>query len=232
MAVGDLADAELYLQEALGIATELPLDQIALNSLSQLALLECSRGRLRRAAEVAGEAVEFAERRDWLDLMQVIGAQLALGWAYYHWDDLATASAYLARAESVARTWGDRTGKVGAAVLQALVLSPRNGGAPRRTAPAARGPLDLRGWTPPVYLTSLLATAESRVLAARGDFDDALGSLDGSPEDALVRARLLLARGHRRRRSPSSRREPTGSAATASRRASRPASSRRSPGTS
>jgi LuxR family transcriptional regulator, maltose regulon positive regulatory protein len=196
VAVGDVVDAELYLQEALGIATELPLDQIALNCLSQLALLECSRGRLRRAAEVAGEAVEFAERREWLDLMQGIGAHLALGWAYYHWDDLATASAYLARAESVARTWGDRTGKVGAAVLQALVLSaegPEGAAKGLRLLRAVRS--DLRGWTPPVYLTALLATAESRVLAARGDFDDALGSLEGSPEDSLVRARLMLARG-------------------------------------
>ncbi|HET9674993.1 MAG TPA: LuxR C-terminal-related transcriptional regulator [Gaiellaceae bacterium] len=196
VALGDFADAELYLQEALGIATDVALDQIALNCLSQLALLECSRGRLRRAAEVAGEAIEFAERRGWLDLMQGLGAHLALGWAYYQWDDLATASRYLARAESVARAWGDRTGKVGAAVLQALVLSAEG------TAGAAKGlrllravRSDLRGWTPPIYLTALLATAESRVLAARGDFDDALGSLDGSSEDALVRARLLLARG-------------------------------------
>ena len=141
----------------------------------------CSRGRLRRAAEVAGEAVEFAERRGWLDLMQGLGAHLALGWAYYQWDDLATASAYLARADSVARAWGDRTGKVGAAVLQALVLSAEG------TAGAAKGlrllravRSDLRGWTPPIYLTALLATAESRVLAARGDFDDALDSLDGN----------------------------------------------------
>ncbi len=196
VAVGDLADAELFLQEALGLATEVPLDHIVLNCLSQLSLLECSRGRLRRAAEVAGEAVEFAVRRDWLDMMQGIGAHLALGWAYYQWDDLVTASAYLARAESVSRKWGDRTGKVGAALLQALVLSAEG------TEGAAKGlrllravRSDLRDWTPPVYLSSLLATTESRVLAARGDFDDALGSLDGSDEDALVRARLLLARG-------------------------------------
>jgi LuxR family transcriptional regulator, maltose regulon positive regulatory protein len=196
VAFGDLTDAEIYLQEALGIATELPLDQIALGCLSQLALLECSRGRLRRAAEVAGEAVEFAERRGWLDLVQGLGAHLALGWAYYQWDDLPSASAYLARAESVARSWGDRTGKVAAAVLQALVLSadgPEGAAKGLRLLRAVR--TDLRGWTPPVYLTTLLATAESRVLAARGDFDDALGSLDGSPEDALVRARMLLARG-------------------------------------
>jgi LuxR family transcriptional regulator, maltose regulon positive regulatory protein len=196
VAVGDLADAELFLQEALGLATDVPLDHIALNCLSQLSLLECSRGRLRRAAEVAGEAIEFAERRDWLDMMQGIGAHLALGWAYYHWDDLVTATVYLARAESVSRKWGDRTGKVGAAVLQALVLSAEG------TEGAAKGlrllrsvRSDLRDWTPPVYLSALLATAESRVLAARGDFDDALGLLDGNDEDALVRARLLLVRG-------------------------------------
>jgi LuxR family transcriptional regulator, maltose regulon positive regulatory protein len=196
VAFGEHADAELYLQEGFGLAAEASLDRTVLHCLSQLALLECARGRLRRAAEIAGEAIEFADRRGWLDAMHGIGAHLALGWSSYQWDDLASASRYLERAESVARTWGDRPGKVGAAVLQALVLaaeSPEGAGKGLRLLRAVRS--ELRGWSPPSYLTAWLATAESRLLAARGDFNEALESLNGSTEDGLVRARLLLAQG-------------------------------------
>ena len=89
-----------------------------LNSVSQLALLQAVRGRLAQSAELGTEAVEFASRHGWGDLLQTIGGNLALGWAHFHWDDLVAAEAYFEQAGLAARAAGDRSARAVSALLE------------------------------------------------------------------------------------------------------------------
>ena len=200
VSTGAVADAEPRLYEAMSLARETGLDHVVLNSLSQLAMLESTRGRLRHAVDLAREAVEFAERRNWETLHQGIGSRLVLGWAYYQWNELELAAEHLRQAAAAARLWGDRTGTVGAALLEALVLAaagPDGSVDGLRRLHGVRA--QLQGWVPPRFLAALVQTVEARVLAASGDLDAARLAierrelLDG--DGGLVLARISLAQG-------------------------------------
>jgi LuxR family transcriptional regulator, maltose regulon positive regulatory protein len=82
LAFGEFDDAEVSLERSLAQAREVGIDIVTLNSLSELALLEAARGRLRRAVAYGIDAVEYAERRGWSQLHHLSGARLALAWAY------------------------------------------------------------------------------------------------------------------------------------------------------
>ena len=203
LASGEFDKAELSLVQSLGRAQDVGIEVVALNCLSELALLEAARGRLRRAVEYGTEAVEYARRRGWLHLYHLDGARLALAWCYFHWDELPAGKRQLDEVARVASHWGDRVGEVGAAVLRALLLAAEGPDGAARGLRVLRGARSTRNdWQAPVWLAPLLATAEARVLAARGDLDEARAALEshdggnGQPaEDALLRARLMLASG-------------------------------------
>jgi LuxR family maltose regulon positive regulatory protein len=198
LALGNLREAEEYLDEGFAAGHESRIDQVSLNCLSQRALLALTRGRLRRAAELATEGSEFAERRGWSLWPQAIGCHLVLGWLNYLWDDLHAAEEHLALAEAAAQASQDRWGRVGAAVLSALVLAAEgNGGGELGLRRLRAVQKELAGRQPPAYLEPLLATARARLLASRGDLDDARVALDGtrSEQASVLRARLLLADG-------------------------------------
>ena len=200
VATGDVADAEAHLYEAMSLARETGLDHVVLNSLSQLAMLESTRGRLRHAAELAREGVDFAERRNWETLHQGIGSRLVLGWAHYQWNELELASEQIGKAAAAARLWGDRTGTVGAALLDALVLAAAGPDGSIDGLRRLRGVrAQMQGWHPPLFLAALVQTAEARVLAASGDLDGARlaierGELENG-DGGLVLARISLAQG-------------------------------------
>jgi LuxR family transcriptional regulator, maltose regulon positive regulatory protein len=203
LAASELDKAELFLEQGLGRAQDVGIEVVALSCLSDLALLEAARGRLRRSVEYGTDAVEYARRRGWLHLYQLDGARLALAWCYFLWDELPAGKRHLDEVARVAAHWGDRVAEVGAAVLRALVLAAEGPDGAARGLRVLRGVRSTRrGWQAPAWLAPLLATAEARVLAARGDFDDARAALDsnnggngGSADEALLRARLMLASG-------------------------------------
>jgi len=200
VATGDIADAEPRLYEAMSLARETGLDHVVLNSLSQLAMLESTRGRLRHAAELAREGVDFAERRNWETLHQGIGSRLVLGWAHYQWNELELASEQIEKAAAAARLWGDRTGTVGAALLDALVLAASGPDGSVDGLRRLRGVrAQMQGWRPPLFLAALVQTAEARVLAASGDLDGARLAIERSEvengDGGLVLARISLAQG-------------------------------------
>ena len=200
VATGDVGDAEPRLYEAMSLAREVGLDHVVLNSLSQLAMLESTRGRLRQAVELAREGVDFAERRNWETLHQGIGSRLVLGWAHYQWNELELASEQIGKAAAAARLWGDRTGTVGAALLDALVLAAAGPDGSVEGLRRLRGVrAQMQGWRPPLFLAALVQTAEARVLAASGDLEGARlaierGELDEG-DGGLVLARISLAQG-------------------------------------
>jgi LuxR family maltose regulon positive regulatory protein len=200
VATGATADAEPRLYEAMSLAREAGLDHVVLNSLSQLAMLESTRGRLRHAVELAREGVDFAERRNWETIHQGIGSRLVLGWAHYQWNELELASEQIAKAAAAARLWGDRTGTVGAALLDALVLAAAGPDGSVDGLRRLRGVrAQIQGWRPPVFLAALVQTAEARVLAASGDLEGARLAIERKELDegdgGLVLARISLAQG-------------------------------------
>ena len=134
---GEVDLAEAHLEEALELAVANDAHFAYLNSVSQLALLQAVRGRLAHSAELGTEAVEFASRHGWGDLLQTIGANLALGWAHFHWDDLVSAEAYFEHAGL------GRAGRRRPLVARCLGASPRElpcGRRPRRGVEGAAAP--------------------------------------------------------------------------------------------
>ena len=78
---GELGEADALLGAALDISRRAGLRTTAASVLGELALLEAGRGRLRRSAELATEAVEDAEAGD-PSAAHLLAAELALGWAH------------------------------------------------------------------------------------------------------------------------------------------------------
>ena len=176
---------------------------MAASVLGELALLDVGRGRLRRAVELATEAVGDAELGGTTVGTPSVGAELALGWVHLLWDDLGAAERHLDRAAAGADVAGDRGGRLAAAALWSLVRGsrgPRDAGA--ALAELRGRTIDLDAWQPPLALAPVLETAEARLLAARGDIEAAQAVLDRkasrsgeSAAIALLRARLALAEG-------------------------------------
>ena len=200
---GDLAEAESLLGAALELSRRTGLRGLAATVLSDLALLEAGRGRLRRSVELANEVVQDSEPGRLSVGAPLAGAELALGWAHLLWDDLAAAARHLDRAAAAAAAAGDRPCRLAAAALLALV---RGAQGPREAAAALvelRGRMrDLDSWQPPQALAPILETAEARLLVARGDLESARVALERasarageSAAIALLRARLHLAEG-------------------------------------
>jgi LuxR family maltose regulon positive regulatory protein len=200
-ALGEPQAAEEHLELALDLAQRGGLNGLVPDVLGGLSVVELVKGNLRRAAELAGEAAKLADPLRAAGTASSITPQLVLGWAHYQWDELATAAEHLDRA-AVAAAGVDRTGRIAAAVLSALVAGAEGsrGAADgiRRLHGAAA---ELAGWVPPGWLTTTVATVEARLLAARGDGEAAslalgAGGLKGcAGAEAVVRARLLLVGG-------------------------------------
>ena len=200
---GDLGEADALLGAALDLSQRTGLRTMAASVLGEMALLDVARGRLRRAVELATNAVEDAGPGGTTVGTSSVGAELALGWVHLLWDDLGTAERHLDRAAAAADVAGDRGGRLAAAALWSLVRGSRG---PREAGAALAGlrgrTFDLDGWQPPLSLAPILETAEARLLVARGDVEAAQAVLDReasrsgeSAAIALLRARLALADG-------------------------------------
>ena len=200
---GELGEADALLGAALDLSRRTGLRTMAASVLGELALLDVGRGRLRRAVELATDAVEDAELGGTTVGTPLVGAELALGWVHLIWDDLGAAERHLDRAAAAADAAGDRGGRLAAAALGSLVRGARGPRAAGAALAELRGrTIDLDEWQPPLALAPILETAEARLLAARGDMEAADAALDRkaarsreSAAIALLRARLLLGKG-------------------------------------
>ncbi|HEY7196953.1 MAG TPA: LuxR C-terminal-related transcriptional regulator [Gaiellaceae bacterium] len=182
-AEGDLDTAEVSLEEGLALASEENVEPTTLSALSELSLVEVSRGRLSRAAELGAEAVSLAEHRGWTSILEVVDAYVGLGWVHFNWNEIDTASLWAERAVAAARVADDRHGRVAAATLTARVLGaqgPKEAEHGLIRLRAVRN--DLTGWQVPPYLADSAICAEPRLLAARGDLSAAWHALEGLTE--------------------------------------------------
>jgi LuxR family maltose regulon positive regulatory protein len=201
---GDVDAAADHLQQGL-VEAESPTAAagdayLQLNCLSQLALAEVARGRLRDAAERGRSAVAFAERRGWSQAMQAFGGHLALAWAHYHQGDLDAAAHHLEQASQAAH---EPIAVVSVALVRSWLLTsqgrPGDGLATLR-AVITRASGGHR-WQP-LRMPADLQLSEVRLLVASGHTQEARALLaqrgGGEPpaaEAAVVSALLHLAEG-------------------------------------
>jgi LuxR family maltose regulon positive regulatory protein len=208
VALGDLDAAERVLDAAHEHALEEHLDATIADAVGQLALLEAARGRLRRAAAYGDQAATMSGHQGASGALQVVGGRLACAWVHLQWDELDDAEACVEEATAAARICGDVGGAAGAALVGALVDASRGANGADRGLRRLRGAFAVGPASAVArWLVPVLATAEARLLAARGDLDAAWAALEAlEPADddvrlarAVTRARLQLALGRPQR---------------------------------
>jgi LuxR family transcriptional regulator, maltose regulon positive regulatory protein len=208
-----LDDAAAHLEEGRVLAGDGGREYLALHATGYQALLEAVRGRLARAGRLGREAADLAGRRGWSANAPAAGGELALAWVAWCGDDLAGASAAVARAARAARAGSDRPVTLAVALADARLAAcggredAVDGLARLRAALA-----DLAGWRLPRLLADAARAAEARLLLAAGDEAGAAALLHGAEEadaaglleggagarplaERVLLARLRLARG-------------------------------------
>ncbi len=184
----ELDAASEHLEQALELAERQGASSAKLRTLGYLALTDAAAGRLRRAAERAGDALRLADARGSANAAETLGARLALAWTSYHWDDLEAAALHVDTARTLAAAAGDRPAVAAATFLAALADPSAERGLRR-----LRGALG-DGWPAPPLIAGVMWSTEARLRMSIGDRDAALAALDGHDdlEAASIRARLHL----------------------------------------
>jgi len=196
---GSIDAAATTLAEAARVAPAGAAQYLRLDCLQHLALIEAYRGRLRRAGQLAGQALTLAHECGPADGQREAGAHVVLAWVATEQYDLDTAWRQVRTAEPMCAA--DRTGlpALALAVVKSRLLRARGEfrGAldVLRTAATAAG----RG---PGWLRRELALSRTRLLLAAGRLDDAvalLGELDEPrrPDAVVVHAAARLTAGDR-----------------------------------
>jgi LuxR family maltose regulon positive regulatory protein len=152
-----------------------------------LALAEALRGRLGRAAELAGQAAALA--REHRPSGPGPAPLVALAWVHLARNELREARSCVKQADAALGASPDRL------IAAAASLVAANGAlAEGRPAVAAQIIARARsGWSAPAWLDQQLSLAESRACAAAGDIRAALTAAERAgacPEAAVTRARV------------------------------------------
>ncbi len=187
----ELRAATEHLEEALELAERQGASSAKLRSLGYLALADAAAGRLRRAAERADQALRLAEARGSANAAETLGAQLALAWTSYHWDELDMATRHVEGALALATAAGDRPACSAATLLAALVDPSAERGLRRLRGAAGDG------WPAPPLIAQTVWATEARLRVAAGDTGAAAAVLEGHDDldAASIRARLSLLEG-------------------------------------
>ena len=197
-----LADAETRLSEALEVSRLADVPYAELVSVGGLAWVELIRGRLRRSARIARNAVELAQLRGWEGSPQMMHALGALSLVEQEWDDLDAAEGHAHDLADIARRLDDVAGRAAVSIIQAsLSLAGRDLDAELGLERLRGARVDLAGLESPRLQRSVVAL-EARLMAAASDqrgaaavVDDAIAKHPTSPALQAVRARLALAAG-------------------------------------
>ena len=159
--------------------------------LGYLALVEALRGRLCRAAELAGQAT--AARTAGQHRSPVShpspAALVALAWVHLEHNELREARNSLGQADAALGVSPD---KLIAAV--AFLAAATGGLAEGRAAVAGQIIARARsGWSPPAWLDQRLSLVEARACAAAGDIPAALAAAERAGSDTSLEAAVTLA---------------------------------------
>ncbi|MEU4421432.1 helix-turn-helix transcriptional regulator, partial [Actinoplanes sp. NPDC024001] len=194
------AAAEVLTDAAAGV---LPgCEALRVDCLSRLALLEAYRGRLGRAETVARQALELAGEYGFEKRRRPGAAEVALAWVALERYDIEAADRHIRAAQPLC---GDGTG--GLAVLSLAVVRSRR----LQTRGELRGAINaLRAadesgvaQSAPLWLAREVVLGQARMQITGGHLDEAAELLDRypepcSPDVAVVRAALAMARGEGR----------------------------------
>jgi LuxR family transcriptional regulator, maltose regulon positive regulatory protein len=198
--VGEMRQAQDHLEDALALARHGGSEFLVLTVLGRLALLDASRGALRRAATLAEEALELAERRGWAGLPQSAPLHLALALRAYHSGGLEEARRHVERAALAARPSRERTVEARCQILRARVLCAA-GDVEEAEGVVRAAHRYTEGWSMPRTLAASFAATQGKVLGAAGRADEALAVVEADEhygrwaELDLVKARLTLHEG-------------------------------------
>jgi LuxR family transcriptional regulator, maltose regulon positive regulatory protein len=198
---GDLEAAGASLERGLGIARRAGLERSRLDCLSQLAVLEGVRGRLRAAFRAAHATLELAEQHGWSNTPQAARAHLALTMVHGHRNELGAAKDHLDRVILISSNGQSPVLMDGVSVVHAW-LSLVRGDIAGAQALLARTRQRLAGCRPPAFMERSVTVMEAGLHAATGDLQAAKAmlrradeSLPRTAEVAVTLASLELADG-------------------------------------
>jgi LuxR family transcriptional regulator, maltose regulon positive regulatory protein len=162
----------------------------------QLALVEALRGRLGRAAELAGQATLAPDEHRPAASHQSPAPLIALAWVHLEHHELRETRGFLKQADAALGVSPDRLlGTVAYLVAAGGALAEGRAAVAAEIVTRARS-----GWPVPAWLDQQLSLAESRACAAEGDVQAAVaaaerGGSGASPEAAVTLAQAWAAAG-------------------------------------
>ena len=194
---GHLDDAARVLDSGAAAATAPDTVHERAECRGHLALVEALRGRLRRAAKVAGGTMTAHAADEHMHAQHACPAALAaLAWVHLERGELREARAGLKQLDAALGISPDRLIAAVACLLAACgALAEGRGAAAAQLVARARS-----GWAVPAWLDQRLNLVESRAWVAAGDTPAALAAAgraghDASPETAVALAQAWLAAG-------------------------------------
>ena len=193
---GRLEEAARVLDSGVTAAVASGAEHMRIDCISHLALAEALRGRLGRAAKLAGEATAACPGDGQPSRGQhpEPAALAALAWVHLEHHELPAARGRLKQVDAALRVSPDRL--IGAvACLTAAYGALAEGRADVATQFVARA---RSAWSVPAWLEQRLSVAESRALVAGGDIEAALAAAKragGSPAAAVTLAHVWVAAG-------------------------------------
>ena len=180
----DGGESELYTERAVVTAAAHDLATCR----GYLALIEALRGRLGRAAEMAGTGT--VARADGKAGHGIPASAVALAQVYLERNELSASRGRLKLADTALRTH-----PVKLISALACLVAARGGLAEGRTSVALEALRQARdGWQPPSWLDRALAIAESQAHAASGDGEAALAAARRTGPESELDARVALTR--------------------------------------
>ena len=188
---GHLDAAARVLESGAATATASCAQDERADCLGYLALVEALRGRLCRAAELAGQAtaaLTVGQHRSPVSHPSP-AALVALAWVHLEHNELREARDSLSQADAALGVSPDKL--IGAV---AYLVAAGGGLAEGRAAVAGQIIARARsGWSPPAWLDQKLSLVESRACAAAGDIPAALAAAERVGRDTSLEAAVTLA---------------------------------------
>ncbi len=188
---GELEAAGATLDEALAVARRSRLERSRLDCVSQLALLEGVRGRLRAAFRAAHETLELAEQHGWSDTPQAARAHLALTMVHGHWNELDVAAQHLDQVIATSSSGYPPVLLDGVSVVHAWLCLAR-GDISGALALLTRVRERLAGCRPPAFMERSVSVMEAGLRAASGDLASARALLDRGEESTQLTGEIAM----------------------------------------
>ena len=188
---GHLDAAAGTLDAGLAAATASGAQDERAGCLGQLALVEALRGRLCRAAELAGQATAALTcGQHWSPVSHPSPAALvARAWVHLEHHELREARDSLGRADAALRVSPDMlTGAAAYLVAAGVSLAEGRAAVAGQIIARARS-----GWSPPAWLDQRLSLVQSRAFAAAGDIPAALAAAERAGSGTSLEAAVTLA---------------------------------------